>query len=95
MLLLDFVVASSADESGHGTHISGILAGKPYVTNEATEPLTSFSGIAYGAKIAFFDLQASASGPMYLPDNLGDDYFRWAADANAHIHSNRLEVMEE
>lgn len=65
-----FRFADGVDDSGgHGTHVSGILAADPL-----NEPL--HRGLAYAAKLAFFDLgaasvQAWISAPVGLDSRCG------------------------
>jgi len=59
---------STDDASGHGTHVSGILAGAPL---GAVGDLASVQGIASAAKLAFFDLGSDAmNGYITLPGDL-------------------------
>ena len=68
--------------SGHGTHVSGTAAGM------TIEPgFTLYNGFAYGAKVAFFDLQRGSSGNLNVPDNMGDMFGSMYA-AGARIFSN-------
>ncbi len=56
----DYCHAGFNDESGHGSHVSGTLAGKPLIFGTrgngsgAASPPPNSGGIAPGARIAFF-----------------------------------------
>ena len=43
--------------------------------------------MAPAAKVAFFDLMEGDSG-LEVPDDLAEEYYRWAYEAGARIHSN-------
>lgn len=79
--------ASYADErdgdSGHGTHVSGTVAGNqaPITGNAAA------SGMAPGARIFMTDLSPGETGYVYPPDDLGL-LFIAAYQAGARIHTN-------
>jgi hypothetical protein len=72
---------------GHGTHVSGTIAGnfEPFVS---TPP--NYGGHAPGAKIAFFDMEKSASpnDGLYIPSPMATYVFQPAYTAGARIHSN-------
>jgi hypothetical protein len=68
---------------GHGSHVAGTVAGDP-------QSPAHYGGHAPGAKIAFFDMENSASpddGIIY-PSPIGDNVFQPAYTAGARIHSN-------
>jgi subtilisin family serine protease len=64
-------------EYGHGTHVSGIVAGK------RIDGPGMADGVAPGAKIAFLDIGDNA-GSLILPQ---DDYILKTGSPNAKIHS--------
>lgn len=74
---------SMKDLAGHGTHVSGSIAGER--PGNRYDPAT---GAAPGAKLAFIDLSADAMGAdVSLPDDLAQDYFMVNYQAGARIHS--------
>eukprot|EP01041_Mallomonas_annulata_P012362 gene12362-26008_t len=76
---LDFV-------SGHGTHTTGTLVGYPLTTTGSSSSINSdYKGIAYGAKLQFYDA-SSVSGILSIPPL--SVLFRWAFDAGVRVHSN-------
>jgi len=52
------------NESGHGTFIAGIIAGKTNCSREAS----LYDGIASGSRIVFSDIEKN--GSLYLPQNI-------------------------
>jgi hypothetical protein len=73
--------------SGHGTHVSGTIAGSSAGIDSNS---LKHGGHASGAKIAFFDMELS-SHPEYgivYPSPIGTNVFKPAYDAGARIHSN-------
>lgn len=76
--------------SGHGTHVSGTVAGKCLKTSENVENgnFSRYNGIAEGAKIAFFDLTPGSSEFILPPDDLYHNYYGVAASATVAIHTN-------
>jgi hypothetical protein len=72
---------------GHGTHVSGTVAGMVVTTDQS---LLKNGGHAPGAKIAFFDMENSLH-PEYgirYPSPLGNNVMKAAYDAGARLHSN-------
>lgn len=67
--------------SGHGTHVSGTLAGS------SASVLSGFNGVANRAKIAFFDIEDSNSGSLSVPYDLRN-IFKPLYAAGARIFSN-------
>jgi hypothetical protein len=72
--------------SGHGTHVAGSVSGLDIDPNS---PLGANNGMAYAAKIAFFDLNnANIDGGVYTPSDMYNDYFAVAATSGARLHTN-------
>ncbi|EKX50957.1 hypothetical protein GUITHDRAFT_103539 [Guillardia theta CCMP2712] len=70
---------------GHGTHVSGIVAGAAGPINTLA---TQYNGSAPGAKIVFEDVSSSEPYLNYLPWDLGSSLFAHAYNNGAKIHSN-------
>ena len=45
-------------------------------------------GLAFGARVAFFDIGSTATGALNIPANLETDLFPAAFEAGARVHSN-------
>jgi len=71
---------------GHGTHVSGSVAGYPIDSSNAD--FTSYSGMATGAKLAFFDIGDATTEYLSTPTDLANQLFNWAYEAGARIHTN-------
>jgi hypothetical protein len=73
---------------GHGTHVSGTVAGEVMGSNDAT--FQSENGHAAGAKIAFFDMEYSSSPERGLrhPTPFDEYVLTPAYNAGAFIHTN-------
>jgi len=77
--------ADSTDvENGHGTHVAGTMAG---VSLDTSMDMSSYEGVARGAKLAFFDMGFS-SGGLTLPSNFATRLFPPGYAAGARIFSN-------
>jgi hypothetical protein len=72
---------------GHGTHVVGSIAGAVDASFTPGGDVTDHGGMAPAAKIAFFDLDNAGQG-LDIPDDLVTDYYKWAYDAGARIHTN-------
>ena len=73
---------TSEDESGHGTHVCGSVAGESGAGND-------HDGMAKHAKIAFTDLIAADGSFMtFSGSGLGDDYFARGYAVGARVHSD-------
>eukprot|EP01042_Synura_sphagnicola_P001243 gene1243-1406_t len=73
--------ADSVDDSGHGTHVCGSLAGSIY------QGFHQYEGIAMESRIAFFDIGRAGDQYLRFPD-LSQYVFAAAKAAGAVIHSN-------
>lgn len=78
--------ADSRDAIGHGTHCAGSIAGQPLASDGADAAL--YQGMAPDAKIAFMDLSSGRSGTVITPRSLNEDYFPFAYELGARVHSN-------
>jgi subtilisin family serine protease len=76
------------EEEGHGTHVSGTVAGEASCVDAADEAaLAPYNGVAYKAKIMFTDLKRSGAG-MYTPEPLDKHIFAWPYSHGAFIQTN-------
>ena len=86
--------------NGHGTHTMGSLCGSPF-DPAANAKATAYRGMAPDAKLAFSDLSSDrapssgggsksgrSSGAILVPGDMGGDYYRFAYDAGARVHSD-------
>lgn len=74
---------------GHGTHVVGTVLGAPRAGAEGSSG--RMRGVAYGAKVAFADIQRSVGldNPyLDVPGDLGDALLPDAYAAGARVHSN-------
>ena len=88
---------NGVDEDGHGTHVSGTVAGLS--SRGASHASSRFNGIAAGSKIFFQDIMnevpdaqcprgaGGCTGGLYPPSNL-QNLFAPAYTAGARVHSN-------
>jgi subtilisin family serine protease len=79
--------ADTLDETdGHGTHVAGIVAGMPVGLPSGQE---DFRGMAYEAKLAFFDFGDSANlNSLSVPGDTYNAMLKPAYEAGARVHSN-------
>ena len=84
--------------NGHGTHTMGSLCGSPFDPS-ASPKAAAYRGMAPDAKLAFSDLSSEkansggskgskSSGAILVPGEMGGDYYRFAYDAGARVHSD-------
>ena len=72
---------------GHGTHVVGSIVGSVDSSFTTGDDVSEHAGMAPAAKIAFFDLDDAGKG-LDIPDDLVEDYYEWAYQAGARIHTN-------
>lgn len=84
--VIQYVVWSdSSDQAGgHGTHVSGTVAGN---CNNNSSPSIKYNGMAPNAKIAFYDA-GDSTGRISIPSNLVLKTFPPGYTAGARIFSN-------
>ena len=84
--------------NGHGTHTMGSLCGSPFDPSSSPKA-AAYRGMAPDAKLAFSDLSSEkansgggrgskSSGAILVPGDMGGDYYRFAYDAGARVHSD-------
>jgi hypothetical protein len=66
---VDYVDDSS---NGHGTHVCGSLLGKCYKDSGEAK---GYNGVAYNAKLAFFDIGLAGSNSLAIPSNIESNLF--------------------
>lgn len=74
----------SDNMSGHGTHVSGTVAGSTINSGDADY---EYGGNAPGAKIAFFDMSTDGNSVWY-PEPMSEYVFPASYEAGARLHSN-------
>ncbi|PSC76615.1 Serine protease ABC transporter B family tagA isoform A [Micractinium conductrix] len=75
------------DSNGHGTHVTGTLAGMPVGATLADAGSASYVGMVPDAKLAFIDLGADGSDSIETPSDIVEGYFKYTASVDAWIHS--------
>ena len=83
--LVQYVAYSDKQEGedgGHGTHVAGSVAGNNLGSSK------QHNGMAYDAKLAFFDIGTPGGYRLDVPDSLFDDMFPFAKRVGSNIHSN-------
>ncbi len=76
------------DGGGHGSHVAGSVAGN---SSKTYGDFVKYNGMAYEAKIAFFDIgnTAQGEGAIDVPSNLKTDAFDvLSAEAGAYVITN-------
>jgi hypothetical protein len=68
------------ENGGHGTHVVGSILG------DRVDDV--HDGMAYNAKIAFYDIGVANAEYLNVPGNLATDMFPYAKRVNALLHSN-------
>ena len=58
----------TGDELSHGTAVASVIVGRP--SPEFTEEVDAARGVAWGADVAMFAIEAGAGGPAYAPISL-------------------------
>lgn len=75
------------DAYGHGTHVSGTLAGSAWGKNATVLPDIATGG-APNAKLSFIDLSKGKVNSVWTPGDLGSGYFKYSYDLGARVHSD-------
>ena len=78
---VNFSGSEGDDTAGHGTHVSGSVAGYSEFFGN------TYKGMAPGSKIAFFDIGPGWAAPLKIPPDL-KTMFPSAYSAGARLHSN-------
>ena len=72
-------------EEGHGTHVSGSVAGQDI---DESDSQSAYNGMGYAAKIAFFDLTPGENSYIFPPSDMYNDFYGVTATSGAHISTN-------
>lgn len=72
-------------EEGHGTHVSGSVAGQDI---DESDSQSVYNGLGYAAKIAFFDLTPGEDSYIFPPSDMYNDFYGVTATSGAHISTN-------
>jgi hypothetical protein len=80
---INFAESSGDYKSGHGTHVSGTIAG--YSTNTGSDTMM---GMAPAAKLAFFDIGLPNSASLSVPYDFTTALYPQAYVTGARLHSN-------
>eukprot|EP00887_Chlorella_sp_A99_P001740 scaffold19.g1740.t1 len=80
-------LGDTSDSNGHGTHVCGTLAGRPFDASVSSDT-TDYLGMAPDAKLAFIDLADSSSDTIFTPADLQGEYFYYTTAVGALIHSD-------
>lgn len=72
---------------GHGTHVSGTIAGE-VVRGGGAASMAEFDGIAPHARIVIDDFSDDESEDIILPDSLQDGLWPYSYEKGARVHSN-------
>lgn len=71
------------EASGHGTHVAGSVAGfggsATAVNQGSKDEMEDYRGVAYNAKIAFFDMGYAGSAGLAVPGDLCVSSCDWLA----------------
>ena len=79
-----FADATEGEDNGHGTHVCGSIVGHDHKNEGQAE----FNGVAYEAKLAFFDIGRAGVGSLSVPRSLATSMFPTAYALGARVHSN-------
>eukprot|EP00595_Chromulina_sp_UTEXLB2642_P002940 CAMPEP_0196764748 /NCGR_PEP_ID=MMETSP1095-20130614/6785_1 /TAXON_ID=96789 ORGANISM="Chromulina nebulosa, Strain UTEXLB2642" /NCGR_SAMPLE_ID=MMETSP1095 /ASSEMBLY_ACC=CAM_ASM_000446 /LENGTH=555 /DNA_ID=CAMNT_0042121107 /DNA_START=844 /DNA_END=2511 /DNA_ORIENTATION=+ len=70
---------------GHGTHVSGSVAGLSYYDYG---DFKRYNGVAYNAKLAFLDIGSGANSTINTPNNLNNGFFQVLYNQGARVITN-------
>ena len=80
------------ESGGHGTHVAATVAGfggsASSVSSGSSTSMDDYRGVAFDAKIAFFDMGVAGSPSLAVPADVQNDFLGLAYDAGARIHTN-------
>lgn len=86
---LNYSGSSGDYMNGHGSHVSGTLAGNCEASDSHYNSMSAYKGMSSAAQLAFFDIgMNTATSDLAVPYDLGEDVFGPAYVAGARIHSN-------
>ncbi|KAG2388512.1 hypothetical protein C9374_000676 [Naegleria lovaniensis] len=74
---------------GHGTHVSGSIAGSIMSTHNNAQDMLKYNGAAPGAKLFFTDIMKTGGNQLLIPPDLYNNLFKIPYQrAGVRIHSN-------
>ncbi|KAF0976730.1 hypothetical protein FDP41_004025 [Naegleria fowleri] len=74
---------------GHGTHVSGSIAGSILSTASNAQDMSKYNGAAPGAKLFFTDILRTGGNQLLIPPDLYNNLFKIPYQrAGVRIHSN-------
>ena len=79
-----FASTGEDEDGGHGTHVAGSVAGRGSGECRTIQD----DGMAYNAKIAFFDIGQPNAQSLNVPASLRESMFPPSYDVGARIHTN-------
>ena len=79
-----FASTGEDEDGGHGTHVCGSVAGR----GSGQCDLIEDDGMAYAAKLAFFDIGQPGAQGLNVPQSLRTQMFPPSYDVGARIHTN-------
>jgi hypothetical protein len=71
--------------NSHGTHVQGTIAGD---TISSASGASAYNGMAYKARLAFFDIGVAGQQYLNVPPSIYSDLFPAAYSRGARLHSN-------
>jgi hypothetical protein len=81
------------NEDAHGTHVSGSVAGSPYSDFDYGD-FPKYRGIAYNAKIVFYDIHTTGASSLSPPSDLNSNMFQPMYNLGARIMTNSWGVTD-
>eukprot|EP00753_Platysulcus_tardus_P001382 PLAT11314.1.p1 GENE.PLAT11314.1~~PLAT11314.1.p1 ORF type:complete len:1096 (+),score=456.19 PLAT11314.1:51-3338(+) len=80
--------AVAGEAQDHGTHVAGSVSGDATGQPGAPAAATVYGGMAYNAKIAFYDIGVAGQPSLQVPNQIENAIFQPAKQMGAHLHTN-------